>query len=248
MDWSTLFFVSVGECCSTPLGVIAMCKSFMSAFQYFIMLPLIFLHGLDIYGKFNYKVTWNHGFFILVMYIRSGYLPSAENLENPFLGAFRIKIVILFMVLLSLNITYCITNAVIISFSRSARTKPIKHIQGLLTYFFIIILCMLSMTLIYEISDISETFNILSLCVSTCVQALSSIIVYIIYVYDRMYSRPWEITVEEQMQNVDRVCSICQYSISTAKIIPCGHFFHRMCLQKWMYINELCPVCRQSVF
>ncbi|XP_062619541.1 RING finger protein 145-like [Saccostrea cucullata] len=323
MDWYTLFFVSVGECCTTPLGVIAMCTSLLCGFQYFITLPLIFLHGLDTYGKLSYKVTWTHGFFILAMYIRSGYLPSAENLESPFQGAFRIKIVLLSMVLYFLYITYCNTHAVIISFSRAATTKPIKHIQGLLTYFFIIILCILSMTLIYKISDISETFNILSLCVSTCVQAASSIIVYIIYVYDRMYSRPWEsmddvifyiwstiqfintvlscvlicigdfflfqnffiwfsplalagclpywgrlkklwenlkvrrkvmkmidllpVTVEEQMQNFDGVCSICQYSISTAKITPCGHFFHRMCLQKWMYTNELCPVCRQSV-
>ncbi|XP_061170642.1 RING finger protein 145-like [Saccostrea echinata] len=323
MDWPTLFFVSVGECCTTPLGVIAMCKSVLYAYQYFIALTNAFIHGLDTYGKFNYNVTWAHGFFILAMYIRSGFLPSAEHLESPFKGAFRMKIVLLSTVLFFLNLTYCNTHPVIISFSVAPKTKPFKHIRGLLTYIFIILFCALTMTMIYKLSDVSETINILSLCLSTCVQAMSSFIIYIIYVYDGIYSKPWESmddvvfyiwstiqlintvlsfvlactsdfflfqnyfywlsplllvgclpfwerlkmlwknlqvrrktmkmidllpnTTEEQIQDFDDVCSICQYSISTAKITPCGHFFHQMCLKKWMYTNDLCPLCRQSV-
>ena len=47
----------------------------------------------------------------------------------------------------------------------------------------------------------------------------------------------------EELCNYGDVCSICYQGMSSAKITPCGHFFHRGCLQKWINDNNTCPLC-----
>ena len=29
-------------------------------------------------------------------------------------------------------------------------------------------------------------------------------------------------------------------------LIPCGHFFHKKCLRKWIRLKKKCPICRQA--
>eukprot|EP00938_MAST-03A_sp_MAST-3A-sp1_P005695 g5695.t1 len=47
-------------------------------------------------------------------------------------------------------------------------------------------------------------------------------------------------------------CSICLSKLTrTVKCLPCGHFFHRVCIRNWLESknsNRKCPVCRKSVF
>lgn len=35
--------------------------------------------------------------------------------------------------------------------------------------------------------------------------------------------------------------------MSAAVITYCGHFFHGNCLRKWLYVQETCPMCHQTV-
>lgn len=35
--------------------------------------------------------------------------------------------------------------------------------------------------------------------------------------------------------------------MSSAVITHCGHFFHGSCLRKWLYVQETCPLCHQTV-
>lgn len=35
--------------------------------------------------------------------------------------------------------------------------------------------------------------------------------------------------------------------MSSAVITYCGHFFHGNCLRKWLYVQETCPMCHQTV-
>ena len=44
------------------------------------------------------------------------------------------------------------------------------------------------------------------------------------------------------------MCAIC-YSdmLNSAKITPCGHFFHGGCLKKWLYVQDHCPLCSAKV-
>ncbi|MEQ2295540.1 hypothetical protein AMECASPLE_015571 [Ameca splendens] len=51
----------------------------------------------------------------------------------------------------------------------------------------------------------------------------------------------------EQLEQHNDVCSICFQEMSSAVITYCGHFFHGNCLRKWLYVQETCPMCHQTV-
>ncbi|XP_075963494.1 RING finger protein 145 isoform X2 [Anarhichas minor] len=51
----------------------------------------------------------------------------------------------------------------------------------------------------------------------------------------------------QQLQQHNDVCSICFQEMTAAVITYCGHFFHGNCLRKWLYVQETCPMCHQTV-
>lgn len=52
-----------------------------------------------------------------------------------------------------------------------------------------------------------------------------------------------------QLRDIDDVCAICyQEFFSSARITPCHHYFHTLCLRKWLYIQDTCPMCHQRVY
>ncbi|KAB0794856.1 hypothetical protein PPYR_11695 [Photinus pyralis] len=48
---------------------------------------------------------------------------------------------------------------------------------------------------------------------------------------------------EEQLRRLDDVCAICYQEMKSAKITRCKHFFHGVCLRKWLYVQDRCPLC-----
>lgn len=42
---------------------------------------------------------------------------------------------------------------------------------------------------------------------------------------------------EAQLARLDDVCAICYQEMRTAKITRCNHFFHGVCLRKWLYVQ-----------
>ena len=46
-------------------------------------------------------------------------------------------------------------------------------------------------------------------------------------------------------------CAICQDTISTSqqcrKILHCGHWFHKDCIDPWFRQNVQCPICRFDI-
>jgi hypothetical protein len=52
---------------------------------------------------------------------------------------------------------------------------------------------------------------------------------------------------EQQLQDYNDVCPICYQPLSSAKITPCGHFFHATCLKKWLYVKDTCPMCHKKL-
>lgn len=53
----------------------------------------------------------------------------------------------------------------------------------------------------------------------------------------------------DQLMDIDDVCAICyQEFSSSARITPCHHYFHALCLRKWLYIQDTCPMCHQRVY
>lgn len=42
-----------------------------------------------------------------------------------------------------------------------------------------------------------------------------------------------------QLSDLDDVCAICYQKMVSAKITQCKHYFHGVCLRKWLYIQVL---------
>lgn len=49
----------------------------------------------------------------------------------------------------------------------------------------------------------------------------------------------------DQLRLLDDVCAICYQEMRTAKITRCRHFFHGVCLRKWLYVQDRCPLCHE---
>ncbi|CAB1351080.1 unnamed protein product [Coregonus sp. 'balchen'] len=53
----------------------------------------------------------------------------------------------------------------------------------------------------------------------------------------------------DQLRDIEDVCAICYQEFTTsARITPCQHYFHALCLRKWLYIQDTCPMCHQKVY
>ncbi|XP_015784398.1 RING finger protein 145 [Tetranychus urticae] len=55
---------------------------------------------------------------------------------------------------------------------------------------------------------------------------------------------------KEQLKQHNDVCAICYIDMINEKesvIIPCQHFFHRICLRRWLCFQESCPLCSARV-
>jgi E3 ubiquitin-protein ligase RNF139 len=51
----------------------------------------------------------------------------------------------------------------------------------------------------------------------------------------------------EELQRFDDVCAICYQEMTSAKITRCRHYFHGVCLRKWLYVQDKCPLCHEIV-
>ena len=53
---------------------------------------------------------------------------------------------------------------------------------------------------------------------------------------------------EEALRQHDDVCAICYQDMLEAKVTRCKHFFHSMCLRKWLYMQDTCPLCHAVLY
>ncbi|KAL4710817.1 hypothetical protein ACJJTC_010940 [Scirpophaga incertulas] len=51
-----------------------------------------------------------------------------------------------------------------------------------------------------------------------------------------------------QLNQLDDVCAICYQEMHSAKITRCNHFFHGVCLRKWLYVQDRCPLCHEILY
>lgn len=50
-----------------------------------------------------------------------------------------------------------------------------------------------------------------------------------------------------QLRSFDDVCAICYQEMTSAKITRCKHYFHGVCLRKWLYVQDRCPLCHEII-
>lgn len=51
----------------------------------------------------------------------------------------------------------------------------------------------------------------------------------------------------QQLQQHNDLCPICFQDMETACITPCQHYFHVVCLRKWFYVQNTCPLCHRDM-
>lgn len=51
----------------------------------------------------------------------------------------------------------------------------------------------------------------------------------------------------DEIAQGDSTCIICRDEMTSAKRLPCGHFFHYHCLRTWLEQHASCPYCRTSI-
>ncbi|KAL2987384.1 hypothetical protein AAZX31_11G025500 [Glycine max] len=56
--------------------------------------------------------------------------------------------------------------------------------------------------------------------------------------------------IEHALAEEDAECCICLSSYDDGvelRELPCGHHFHCVCVDKWLYINATCPLCKYNI-
>ncbi|KAJ8025919.1 hypothetical protein HOLleu_33624 [Holothuria leucospilota] len=48
-------------------------------------------------------------------------------------------------------------------------------------------------------------------------------------------------------EDLQDVCAICYEEMKSARVTPCRHFFHTICLRKWLYVQITCPMCHATI-
>jgi E3 ubiquitin-protein ligase RNF139 len=55
-------------------------------------------------------------------------------------------------------------------------------------------------------------------------------------------------TARQLAERDDDVCAICYHQLNgSARVTSCGHLFHGVCLRKWLYIKDACPMCHHAI-
>lgn len=52
---------------------------------------------------------------------------------------------------------------------------------------------------------------------------------------------------DNQLTTLSDVCAICFQEMFKARVTPCHHYFHAVCLRKWLYVQDSCPLCHQKI-
>ncbi len=63
----------------------------------------------------------------------------------------------------------------------------------------------------------------------------------------RMMDKIFPDASQQELKTENNTCSICRDEMLEAKKLECGHMFHKSCLQSWLKLQLVCPVCRVQV-
>ena len=82
-----------------------------------------------------------------------------------------------------------------------------------------------------------------------------TVLVYQGIIYYKQYEKVIEFygALENSLKTIyiedkDEECIICTEAINKAKQLSCGHFFHLICISKWLEKgHNTCPVCRSKI-
>ncbi|RUS84263.1 hypothetical protein EGW08_007956 [Elysia chlorotica] len=185
--WLVVLLASMGECCATPVSLLALCVAITYTSCAILSLTKLYLQGLDAYDNDTMR-GWTEGFTMLLIAVQTDLL-DLRPLQRAFLMS-----ILLFIVGTSLiQSMYEIADPVLLALSASHNRSILKHLKAVSLC---IILCFLPLYMTYFICQYFDMdfwlMVIVSSCLLTSVQVIGSLVVYTLFMYDFIRSEPWE--------------------------------------------------------
>lgn len=56
------------------------------------------------------------------------------------------------------------------------------------------------------------------------------------------------LATKSELESLNDVCAICYHELNNARITRCHHYFHGVCLRKWLYVQDNCPLCHKLIY
>lgn len=188
-SYTMVLLALVGECCATPISLLALSVTISYASYFILTCTKIFLQGWRGYMNDNDTFRgWTEGGTMLLIAFQTG-LTDLRPMQRTFLMS-----ILLFIVASSLiESMYEVADPILLSLSASHNKNISKHVRAVLLFTF------LWMFPLYMTYSICQYFNldfwllvIISSSVLTSFQAIGSLIVYSLFLYDSVKENPWE--------------------------------------------------------
>lgn len=320
--FALLLLRAISETCSSPLTVLALCIVVCYLSSAVLIISKIFLLGME---GFHQDAAFNHGWtegltFLLVVVQTN--LTDMDPHERR--NLFIIVLFIIFSTLL--ESIHDILNPHLLGLAAAFNKSVLRHARA------IFLATCLWICPIYMTVFLSRMFSIgfwlmiiISSCLLTSIQVISTLLIYAIFIYDHFRSEPsnnlddlifyikttvrflefivalvvvtfgvkeifygnWNIVStailcvhfyfnvwkriqagwegylmrraalrrlevlpeasEAELRELNDVCPICFSEMKAARKTECNHYFHAVCLRKWLYIRDYCPMCQRKM-
>lgn len=185
--WLVILLASMGECCATPVSLLALCVAITYASCAILCLTKLYLQGLDAFEHDTMR-GWTEGLTMLLIAVQTDLL-ELKPLQRAFLMS-----ILLFIVLSSLiQSMYEIADPILLALSASHNPSIIRHLKAVTLCTVLWILPLYMTYFICQYFDMDFWLMVIvSSCLLTSVQVIGSLVVYMLFMYDFMRPDPWE--------------------------------------------------------
>lgn len=185
--WLVVLLASMGECCATPVSLLALCITITYVSWAVLCLTKLYLQGRDAFENDTMR-GWTEGFTMLLIAVQTDLL-ELKPLQRAFLMS-----ILLFIVVSSLiQSMYEVADPVLLTLSASHNRSIVKHVKAVSLF---LVLCMFPLYMTYFICQYFDLdfwlMVIVSSCLLTSVQVAGSLVVYSLFMYDFFRCEPWD--------------------------------------------------------
>jgi hypothetical protein len=222
MKWTNVLCLIAGHCCNTYLGLIAICVS-----ASYLCLCLFRLVNFYLFGrnspvndnKFQYR-SIGIGMFALSLSV--GITGPSTTLLDALKKTFFFRYILMILMPDLMYLIYKAVDPEILQLSAMQTSRPFKHFRVLSMYGSFLILSIYTCTMFDSQQFVQIFIPMIIVSLSMCLQAVSSILIYLLFVYDGVLSRP--------LGNLDEIIF---YIRSTAKFCDVIGFLIFACHGIW---------------
>ncbi|CAG5118862.1 unnamed protein product [Candidula unifasciata] len=223
--WLVVLLASMGECCATPVSLLALCVTITYSSCAILCLTKLYLQGIDAFDHDTMR-GWTEGFTMLLIAIQTDLL-ELRPLQRAFLMS-----ILLFIVASSLiQSMYEITDPVLLALSASHNTSIVKHVKAVVLCTF---LWMLPLYMTYFICQYFDMDFWLMVIISSF-QVIGSLVVYLLFMYDFLRSEPWE-NLDDVIYYARAVTRVMEFIV--AVFVVCFGLKESL-IGEWSWINSI---------